>query len=79
MPLPASRTRMRGSNAIDAAGVTASMPPPTMRSGGETRMTRRLWVCLLVIATITVASTAPSQLTGVPSCLHDDRERPSRR
>ena len=43
-------------------------------------MIRRLSICLLVIATSTVPSTAPSaQLAGVPACLHDDRERPSDR
>jgi hypothetical protein len=43
-------------------------------------MTRRLSICLLVIATSTVSSTAPSpQLAGVPACLHDDRERPGDR
>ena len=42
-------------------------------------MTRRRLVCLVVM-TITVLSTTPfAQLSGVPFCLHDNRERPSDR
>jgi len=43
-------------------------------------MLKRLSLCLILLAANTASSTAPSpQLSAVPSCLHDDRERPADR
>jgi hypothetical protein len=40
-------------------------------------MLERLSLCLILLAANTASSTAPApQLSAVPACLHDDRERP---
>jgi hypothetical protein len=45
----------------------------------EDLMTTRLLAVLVVMPITVLSTTSSAQLSGVPACLHDERERPSDR